>query len=439
MQRANLREQAGNDAAVAAVIRIIDAPLDLRQSPPLSSCQIYVGGLARCEVWWEGLRQRIAASHGELTSVVNKFAIKGRAIVTAHSRSPTRRAPKASKAGREWFVPALIGVVAVASLLPCYGAGARVFDSLALLAIGSLFFLQGARLSRDAIVAGTKNWRLHLGITSTTFVLFPLLGLALFGLNPGILTPPLQIGVLFVCALPSTVQSSIALTSIARGNVVGAICAATASNILGVILTPMLLALMLRVQGAAIDLNGLWKIFVELILPFIVGHLLRPWIGQWADQNRSILAITDRSSVLLVVYTAFSAAVVNGVWSQTPPITLMELVLVDGLLLVVVLFAIKLGSRFFAVPRTDEVAIIFCGSQKSAITGVPMAHLLFTGPAAGMIVLPIIIYHQLQLWLGAWLARRYASAAIVDHLAEGSVDLGIRAIRVRPPSGPSGL
>jgi predicted Na+-dependent transporter len=102
-------------------------------------------------------------------------------------------------------------------------------------------------------------------------------------------------------------------------------------------------------------------------------------------------------------------------------------------------FAIKLGSRFFAVPRTDEVAIIFCGSQKSAITGVPMAHLLFTGPAAGMIVLPIIIYHQLQLWLGAWLARRYASAAIVDHLAEGSVDLGIRAIRVRPPSGPSGL
>jgi solute carrier family 10 (sodium/bile acid cotransporter), member 7 len=376
------------------------------------------------------LKQHIAVSRGQPASTNDAFAVDQSAIVTADSRSPTGSPPRANKAGREWFVPALIGVVAVASLLPCYGAGARVFDSLALLAIGSLFFLQGTRLSRDAIVAGTKNWRLHLGITSTTFVLSPLLGVGLFGLSPGILTPPLQIGVLFVCALPSTVQSSIALTSIARGNVAGAICAATASNILGVILTPMLLALMLRVQGAAIDLNGLWKIFVELILPFIVGHLLRPWIGQWADQNRSILAIADRSSVLLVVYTAFSAAVVDGVWSRTPPITLMELVLVDGLLLLVVLFAIKLGSCFFVVPRTDEVAIIFCGSQKSAITGVPMAHLLFTGPAAGMIVLPIIIYHQLQLWLGAWLARRYASAVIVDHLAEGSVDLGIiRAIR----------
>jgi sodium/bile acid cotransporter 7 len=308
----------------------------------------------------------------------------------------------------------------VASLLPCYGAGARVFDSLALLAIGSLFFLQGARLSRDAIVAGMKNWRLHLGIASTTFILFPLLGLGLFRLSPGILTPPLQIGVLFVCALPSTVQSSIALTSIARGNVAGVICAATASNIIGAILTPMLLTLMLRVQGAAIDLNGLWKILVELILPFIVGHLLRPWIGQWADQNRGILAVTDRSSVLLVVYTAFSAAVVDGVWSRTPPITLAALVLIDALLLIAVLVAIKLASRLFALPRTDEVAMIFCGSQKSAITGVPMAHLLFSGLAAGMIVLPIIIYHQLQLWLGAWLARRYASAVIVDYFVERS-------------------
>jgi solute carrier family 10 (sodium/bile acid cotransporter), member 7 len=356
MQRANLVEQEGNDATIASVVRT---------------------------------------------------------IATAHSKTPTSSPPRTSQAKKEWFVPALIGVVAVASVLPCYGAGDRLFDSLALLAVGSLFFLQGARLSRDAIVAGMKNWRLHLGIASATFVLFPLLGLALLGHSPGILTPPLQIGVLFVCALPSTVQSSIALTSIARGNVAGAICAATASNIIGVILTPMLLALMLCVQGAAIDLSGLWKILVELILPFIVGHSLRPWIGQWTDRNRGILAITDRSSVLLVVYTAFSAAVLDGVWSRTPPITLAALVLIDALLLVAVLSAIKLGSRMFGLPRTDEIAMLFCGSQKSAITGVPMAHLLFAGPAAGMIVLPIIIYHQLQLWLGAWLARRYASAVII--------------------------
>jgi solute carrier family 10 (sodium/bile acid cotransporter), member 7 len=329
-----------------------------------------------------------------------------------------------SQAGIEWFVPALIGVVAVATLLPCHGASAQVFDSLALLAIGSLFFLQGARLSRHAIVDSMKNWRLHLGVASTTFVLFPLLGLSLLGLWRGLLTPPLQIGVFFLCALPSTVQSSIALTSIARGNVAGAICAATVSNILGVILTPTLLVVMLRVHGGAIDLRGLWKILVELILPFTVGHSLRPWIGLWTERNRSILAITDRSSVLLVVYTAFSAAVIDGVWSQTPPITLAALVLIDALLLISAVMAIKLGNRLFALPRTDEVAMLFCGSQKSAITGVPMAHLLFAGPAAGTTVLPIIIYHQLQLWLGAWLARRYALA--VDHRTEGSSNLRIR-------------
>jgi len=417
MQRANLMEKVGNDAAIAAVVRTIDVPLDLRSPPPLTIHQMYravvVGWLAGLGLRWGALRLRVAGSGGEPTNGDDEFITKGSAIATAHSKTPTRSAFKTIQTKKEWFVPALIAVVAVASVLPCYGAGVRVFDSLALLAIGSLFFLQGARLSRDAIVAGMKNWRLHLGIASATFVLFPLLGLGLLGLSPGILTPPLQIGVLFVCALPSTVQSSIALTSIARGNVAGAICAATASNIIGVILTPLLLALMLRVQGAAIDLSGLWKILVELILPFIVGHLLRPWIGQWTDRNRGILAVTDRSSVLLVVYTAFSAAVIDGVWSRTPPITLAALVLIDALLLVAVLSAIKLASRMFGLPRTDEIAMLFCGSQKSAITGVPMAHLLFAGPAAGMIVLPIIIYHQLQLWLGAWLARRYASAAII--------------------------
>jgi len=428
MQRANLKEQEGSGTTTAAVERVVDAPLALQLSPPLVSCQaifgVHVGWPARFRLW-RASQQWIAASGSKPRGPVNEFTIDSSAIVTAHRKPFVRSIARISQVGKEWFVAALIGVVAMASLLPCYGAGARVFDSLALLAIGSLFFLQGARLSRDAIIAGMKNWRLHLGIAATTFVLFPLLGLGLLGLSPGILTPPLQIGVLFVCALPSTVQSSIALTSIARGNVAGAICAATASNVIGVILTPMLLALMLSVQGATIDLAGLWKILVELMLPFIAGHLLRPQIGQWTDRNRDILAVTDRSSVLLVVYTAFSAAVIDGVWSRTPPITLAALVFIDAVLLVAVLLAIKLGSRLLALPRTDEVAMLFCGSQKSAITGVPMAHLLFAGPAAGLIVLPIIIYHQLQLWLGAWLARRYASSIGVEHLSAGLPDVAM--------------
>src|SRR4029077_2777255 len=139
----------------------------------------------------------------------------------------------------EWFIPALIAVVGAASLFPCYGAGARIGHGLAAFAISSVFFLQGARLSRVAITAGIMNWRLHLGIASATFVLFPVLGLGLLALLPS-LPQSIQIGVLFVCVLPSTVQSSVALTSIARGSVAGAICAATASNIVGIVLSPMM-------------------------------------------------------------------------------------------------------------------------------------------------------------------------------------------------------
>jgi sodium/bile acid cotransporter 7 len=313
------------------------------------------------------------------------------------------------KLPREWFVPSLAGVIVLATLVPCEGISAEAFHALGVFAISSLFFLQGARLSRDSIAAGMCNWRLHLGIGATTFVLFPVLGLTLLALFPTALTPSLRIGLLFACVLPSTVQSSIALTSIAGGEVAGAICSATASNIIGVLISPVLLALLLRMGGVSMDLGGLWKILVELLLPFVAGHLVRPWVGPWADRNKAVLAVTDRGSILIVVYTAFSAAVVHGIWRQLPAATLVEVVLFDAVLLVTALALIKLGSRLLGLSHKDEVAMTFCGSQKSVVTGVPMAQLLFAAPVAGVIVLPIMLYHLLQLLLGAWLARRYAA------------------------------
>jgi sodium/bile acid cotransporter 7 len=144
------------------------------------------------------------------------------------------------------------------------------------------------------------------------------------------------------------------------------------------------------------------------LVPFVTGHALRPWIGEWADRNRAILAITDRGSILLVIYTAFSAAVINGIWHQLPPVVLVEVALVNALLLAGALLAIKLGGHLLALPGGDGVTMMFCGSQKSLVTGVPMAQLLFAGPDAGIIVIPIMIYHQLQLLVGAWPARRCA-------------------------------
>ncbi|MBV9734711.1 MAG: bile acid:sodium symporter [Acidisphaera sp.] len=315
------------------------------------------------------------------------------------------------------FTMALVATVVLATFLPCRGAGAAFFGVLAVIAIAALFFLQGARLSRQAVISGATHWRLHLLILASTFVLFPVLGLLLRAIAPGLLTQPLWLGVLFVCALPSTVQSSIAFTSIGQGNVPAAICAATASNLIGILLTPILVGLMLSLHGGGISGGEIWKIVLQLLVPFAAGQLLRPVIGEWAQRNRRILAITDRSSILLVVYTAFSEAVVQGIWHQLPPTRFALLVIVNGVILALVLMATTFGSRALGFSRRDEVAIVFCGSKKTLASGVPMANVLFAGPTVGMTVLPLMIFHQMQLMVCAWLARRYGARADAERTA----------------------
>ncbi|MBV8133444.1 MAG: bile acid:sodium symporter [Alphaproteobacteria bacterium] len=307
------------------------------------------------------------------------------------------------------FVLALIGTVAVATLLPCQGTGAGLFQALGSFAVASLFFLQGARLSRAALVAGAEHWRLHAAITSATFVLFPLLGMGMWAVAPHALPRSLWSGVLFVCILPSTVQSSIALTSIARGNVAGAVCSAAGSTLAGLFLTPILFGLLSGMHESAIGLVGIRQVILQLLVPFIAGQLARPWIGQWAERNRSILSVTDRGSVLLIVYAAFSASVVQGLWQRIPLATMARLALIDAVLLAAALLIMRSGSRFLRFDRADESAIVFCGSQKSVVSGIPMASAFIAGPALGSFVLPIMLYHAMQLLVCAWLAKRYAS------------------------------
>jgi sodium/bile acid cotransporter 7 len=316
------------------------------------------------------------------------------------------------------FVMALVATVTVATVLPCQATSALIFHILGVIAIASLFFLQGARLSRESVLAGMTNWKLHAAIAATTFALFPVVGTALIALMPRALDRTLVLGVLFLCALPSTVQSSIALTSIARGNVPGAVCAATASSLIGMVFTPLLFGFMSHVRGGSVDVSNMWQVFAQLLLPFAAGHLLRPWIGPWAGRNRSLLAITDRGSILLVVYTAFSAAVVHGVWHQVPPSMLAVLVVIVGVLLAVGLMVARAGARACGFEHADEVATVFCGSQKSLVAGIPIASVLFAGPTLGVVVLPIMIYHPMQLVVCAWLARRYAKRSVAAALGD---------------------
>ncbi|MET3437566.1 bile acid:sodium symporter family protein [Sphingomonas sp. 1185] len=309
----------------------------------------------------------------------------------------------------EPYILMLLATVLIATLLPPRGVGVRVFDLAADTAIVALFFVHGAKLSRSALLAGARHWRLHAAILATSFALFPLLGLAIAG--SGLPSPSLTTGLLFLTLLPSTVQSSIAFTAIARGNVAAAVCSASLSNLLGIAVTPALAALLLPgTGGVELSFDSVRAIVLQLLVPFAAGHMLRPWIGAWIAARKRLVTTLDRGSILLVVYTAFGAAVTQGLWSQVGALELAELVGWCALLLTVVLVLTGVMARAMKLAPEDAVVMRFCGSKKSLATGVPMAGVLFPPAQVGVVLLPVMVFHQLQLIACAFLARRLADA-----------------------------
>ena len=316
------------------------------------------------------------------------------------------------------FLLLLIAMVALATFVPARGEGAQIVGIAADAGIVLLFFLHGAKLSRDAIWSGAKAWKLHLATLATTFALFPLIGLATQQVEA--IPAPMRAGLLFLTLLPSTVQSSIAFTAIARGNVAAAVVSASFSNLLGIVLTPLLVALLMQKSvggtGSLISLSAVEGIVLQLLLPFLLGHLARPWIGGFVERHRAMLGRVDRGSILLIVYSAFSAAVVEGLWHKVSRGELLLLAALSiAILMVVLLFTWGLG-RMLGLSREDAVVLQFCGSKKSLATGVPIAGVLFPASAAGPILLPVMLFHQIQLMVCAWLARRYAK--VVNEIAK---------------------
>lgn len=304
------------------------------------------------------------------------------------------------------FILAILAAVAVASLLPARGAFAGVVDVVATATIVLLFFFHGAKLPREQVLAGLGHWRLHLFILACTFLLFPLLALGLWHAFPGLLPPMLWVGLLYMAALPGTVQSAIAFTSIARGNVAAAIASSSASQMVGIFLTPLLVGLLIGTRGAGSGFAGIGIIMAEILLPFILGHLARPWIGVWVDRRRRLVGFTDRATVVIAVYGAFSAAVVEGIWGRLPLPVLGVLTLLCLFILVLMLGFTWGVSGLLGFSREDRITILFCGTKKSIIQGVPMARVLFAARDVGIILLPILLFHQMQLMACAWIARR---------------------------------
>ncbi len=299
-------------------------------------------------------------------------------------------------------------MVVLASLLPAHGRATAPFGSATKIAIGLVFFLHGAKLPREAVIAGVTHWRLHVLILASTFVLFPVLTLGLAAL-PGWITPAaLAPGLIFLGCLPSTIQSSIGFTAIARGNVAATVASATASNLLGIVITPLLGAALMHTNGGGLSLHSAEAIVFQLLIPFLAGQLLRPWIGSWVSAHSKLLSFVDRGSILMVVYTAFSEAVVGGIWTSVGAADLIRLGLLCAGLLAAVLLITYTAARALRFNKADEITIVFCGSKKSLASGVPMAGVLFPGASLGLVLLPIMIFHQIQLMVSAVIAQQYA-------------------------------
>ena len=306
------------------------------------------------------------------------------------------------------FVLTLAALIVLASVLPVRGEAARWAAGLTNAAIALLFFLHGAKLSFAAVARGLAHWRLQGFVLAVTFIGFPLLGWAAQPLLRALLGEELARGVLYFCVLPSTVQSAIALTSMARGNVSAAVCAAAVSSLLGVFVTPALVLVLLGSAVQGIDFGqALARVTVQLLLPFMAGQVARRWILAWVERHRGVLRHVDQSSIYLVIYTAFSKAVVDGLWHQLPAHRLALLVVCCAAVLALALLGCHWATGRLGFATPDRITALFGGSQKSLATGVPIAQVLFAGGTMGALLLPLMVYHQVQLMTCAALARRF--------------------------------
>ncbi|PTV95786.1 sodium/bile acid cotransporter 7 [Rhodobacter aestuarii] len=308
--------------------------------------------------------------------------------------------------GIDTYMLLLIGMVILGVIIPAQGFAAATLKQVTYWAVSLLFLLYGLKLDPSSVRAGFLNWRLQGLTLIATYAMFPILGLGFAQVFGPLLGAQVTLGVLFLAVLPSTVQSSIAFTSIAGGNVPGAICAASASNLLGVALTPALVAVMLQTGGGEVRLDAVLRIGTQILLPFILGQVLRPWLGAFIARHKKVTLYVDRGSILLIVYSAFSAGTRTGLWDTVPLPKLFTLWVVILIFLAISMGLMIAAGRGFRMDYPDRAALFYCGSTKSIATGIPIASALFPAAEVGAIVLPAMMYHITQLLICAFVSQR---------------------------------
>lgn len=311
------------------------------------------------------------------------------------------------------FTVGIILSVILGLLLPCHGIAAEGFDALTNAAIVLLFYLYGVKLSRESVIAGLLNWRLQLMVFGFTFVFFPLVMPLLRPMFEPLVGGALFMGLIYVACLPSTVQSSIAFTAVAGGNVPAAVCSASVSSLLGVFLTPLLVGLLFsgtHAGGADIGLDTVLKICYQILLPFTLGQLSQRWLREWVSRHKSLIKWNDQGTIWLVIYTSFSNATSHGYWQMLSWHHLLGLILVCAIVLSITFAATYYSSKWMGFNRQDRITIVFCGSKKSLAVGAPMMLAIF-GELDNNLLLPLMVFHQVQLMACAQLARLWQQKA----------------------------
>lgn len=311
------------------------------------------------------------------------------------------------------FTVGIVISVILGLLLPCTGRVAEGFDWLTNAAIILLFYLYGVKLSRESVLAGLLNWRLQLVVFGFTFVFFPIAMPLLRPLFEPLVGGALFMGLVYVACLPSTVQSSIAFTSVAGGNVPAAVCSASVSSLLGVFLTPMLAGILFsgaNASGADVGLDTVLKICYQILLPFVLGQVSRPLLRNWVAEHKGLIKWNDQGTIWLVIYTSFSGATANGYWQMLEFHYLLGLIVVCSLFLCITFAATYYSSKWMGFSREDRITIVFCGSKKSLAVGAPMMLAIF-GELDNNLLLPLMVFHQVQLMACAQLARIWQKKA----------------------------
>ncbi|EJN25566.1 putative Na+-dependent transporter [Pseudomonas sp. GM79] len=313
----------------------------------------------------------------------------------------------------DWFLCGMLIATLLAYVFPTFGAigGGMHAEYVINVGVFLVFFLHGVNLSSEQISHGLKNWKLHVMVQAFTFAVFPLIWLLSDKLLGSHFPSLLMLGFLYLCALPSTISSSVALTGSAGGNVPAAILNASLSSVLGIFLTPLLVSFVVGSGAGGIDLGStLLDLCAMLLLPLVLGQLLRPLLGKFFARHKRYTNIADKLVILLLVYSAFCNSMVSGMWQQQGNSVILTALLGSAMLLAIILWMTTRTARALKFSPADEIAAVFCASKKSLAAGAPMAALIFgANPGLGLILLPIMIYHPLQLIVCSVMAEGYAN------------------------------